>query len=172
MPTEKIILLHSDTASPPVLYTKFIGYNGVGVLYPGQTSGPITSTVSLFPTETLTCKTFDLYVIVSSVSGTFSPGQGLVVQIPMGVLSNPNAPGVPPTQYFSITPPMTTPFYLKIHFGEDRITGQINNQTFELDGLYPWRLSAVQIEGILRLQVSGTSPSFGVDAWILCEGEG
>jgi len=161
MATQKVILLTNDGNHP-------IGYNNPEGFY-GPMTGAITSTLGLFPLESLTCRQFDLYFQVNAVSGTFSTGQGLIVALA----------GYYPAVY-NLTPPLTSTGQIVIHYRDGGVTAEIfgfsniPNQVVSLDGMYPQLPTGTNIppnNTFIVLIISGTSPSFGIDAWILCRGE-
>jgi len=152
MATQKVILLTYNGNTP-------IGYYNPETLYGSPMSGATTSSGLLWPLESLTCSRFDLILQVNSVSGTFSAGQGLVVQLPGG---------------YNLTPPLTSTGQIIIHYRDGGVTAEIfgftniPNQVVSLGLMYPPGNNNAPV-GVLN--ISGTSPSFGIDTWIVCGGE-
>jgi len=130
-------------ANPPSAYG--VGWNII------NNANPITTTTTVYPQKGL-YKNVTIVLNVTSVSGTFSTGQGLTIVL--------NTLG----QSFTInSTPITSPTVVKIVVNQQNAYAIVGGSSVTLPG--GGYLGAFNIE----LQISGTSPSFTIDGRVYGE---
>jgi len=146
---KKILLFSAEPNSTPIV----IGSSGS---YGIAITGNLTSTTTAYPAHGgFACKNMDVFIMINSVSGTFATGQGLSVSI-----------NTPVTGTIPISPPITTTGSIIVRFRETETSAVVLGQTIKLNGISPYVTSTGG--AYFTFNITGTSPSFGVDIYGLC----
>jgi len=146
---KKILLFSTEPYNTSVVIGSS-GYYGIAI------TGGLSSTTTAYPTHGgFACKNMDVFIMINSVSGTFATGQGLSVSI-----------NSPVTGTIPISPPITTTGSIIVRFRETETSAVVLGQTIKLNGISPYVTSTGG--AYFTFNITGTSPSFGVDIYGLC----